>query len=97
MQNIFEKVYDALGIIQTPVINYLLKNNNVAVDIKFLRDFADINYGRKNIIFQHFANMIHKDGSDATIEEYENNSPDLEFKVRTIDWSLIYEFTDCLK
>lgn len=97
LQTTFEKTYNAVGYYQQPIIQYVLENNQVNVDIKYLRDWGEVLSPSSSQIFNwHFMNMKRSDGSDATPEDYNQRVSGLIFDAYPIDWKAVYEITDSL-
>lgn len=98
LQEVFEKTYNAIGIYQQPVVQYLLDHKGVGSDIVYLRKWGDVlSSSREEIFNWHFMKMTKSDGSDATMEDYKRGEPDLKFLAHAIDWKAVYEITDSLK
>jgi len=102
LMDIFEKTFDALAYVHTPVIQHMLNQNGVAADVRFLRDFADWlqeanHVDQGDLWYWHFAHAVHADATEATPEEYNNHAADIRFDVQVLDWESMYSLTDSLK
>lgn len=90
----FKTAYIAMDtIVHRSVVQYLLDHDGVASCLTGMRMFADKEFSRESIVYHHFAEVFHKDGTPVAEEEW---SPelDVEFKVHTIDWQALYDLTD---
>lgn len=100
--SIFEKTYDALGYVHTPVIQYMLDHDGVAADVVYLRKWADwllVSYPqtKEDIWKWHFAHATHADGTEATAEEYNNHVADIHFDVQILDWDSVLDLSSSLE
>lgn len=97
LQEVFEKTYNAIGIYQQPVIQYLLDHNGVNSDIVYLRKWGDtLSSSTEEVFNWHFMKMTKSDDSDAVMEDYKQGVPGLKFVAYAIDWKAVYEITDSL-
>lgn len=96
LQKAFEKAYDAIGLIYQPVIQYLLDNSDAGSNLGMLRSWMDKYIPRDAAQLYSLATIERKDGTQATMKDYMESVPGLEFKAVAVDWNLIYEVTDAL-
>lgn len=99
--SIFEKTYDALGYVHTPVIQYMLDHDGIASDVVYLRKWADwllesYPQTKEDIWKWHFAHVTHPDGTEATAEEYNNQDEGMHFDIRILDWGSVIDLSSSL-
>lgn len=99
---IFEKTFDALSYVHTPVIQYMLDHDGVAADVVYLKKWADwllVSYPdtSDDIWKWHFAHVTKADGTEATAEDYNNRAVGLHFDVQILDWGSVRDLSASLK
>jgi len=92
----FEKAYDALGMVHQPLVQYILDNTDAGANLRMFRRWMDGTFERKDAKYYSLAEVTRTDGKEATMDNYRNVVPGLNFEALVIDWDTIYEITDSL-
>lgn len=92
----FSKAFQTFNAALKPVMEYLLNNNDVGKEIRFLRQWGDYlckGYGHE-IHCYHIFDLQYQDGSSATKEDMDSGN--VVVKAYPIDWEVIYELSNSI-